>query len=45
MIHASLAHLHKLGIVKEMTGRQRNRLFVYRHYLAILDEGAEPLRR
>lgn len=44
-IRASLAHLQKLGIVKEMTGRQRNRLFVYRRYLDILDEGTEPLRR
>lgn len=44
-IRASLARLQKLGIVKEMTGRQRNRLFVYRRYLDILDEGTEPLRR
>lgn len=44
-IRASLTHLHKLGIVKEMTGRQRNRLFVYRQYFAILDEGTAPLRR
>jgi Fic family protein len=44
-IRASLAHLQKLGIVKEMTGRQRNRLFVYRRYLDILDEGTEPLHR
>lgn len=44
-VRASLTHLQKLGIVKEMTGRQRNRLFVYRRYLDILDEGTEPLRR
>jgi Fic family protein len=44
-IRASLAHLTRLGIVNEMTGRQRNRLFVYRRYLDILDEGTEPLRR
>jgi Fic family protein len=44
-IRASLAHLARLGIVNEMTGRQRNRLFVYRRYLDILDEGTEPLRR
>ena len=44
-IRASLSHMQKLGIVKEMTGRQRNRLFVYRRYLDILDEGTEPLHR
>jgi Fic family protein len=35
--------LLKLGIAKEMTGKQRGRLFVYQHYLAILTEGTEPL--
>jgi Fic family protein len=39
-ISASLKHLEDLGIVKEMTGRQRDRLFVYQRYLEILqDEG------
>ncbi len=45
MIYTSLNHLYKLGIMKEMTGRRRNRLFAYRQYLGILDAGAEPLRR
>lgn len=44
-VRSSLAHLEKLKIVKEMTGRQRNRLFVYDKYLNILDEGTAPLRR
>jgi Fic family protein len=39
----ALAHLQKLGIVREMTGRQRNRLFIYKKYLDILNEGTEPL--
>ena len=43
-VRSSLAHLEKLRIVREMTGRQRNRLFVYDKYLDILDEGTEPLR-
>jgi Fic family protein len=43
-VRSSLAHLEKLRIVREMTGRQRNRLFVYDKYLGILDEGTEPLR-
>jgi Fic family protein len=33
------AHLEKLGIVREVTGRSRNRLFVYSKYLAVLEEG------
>jgi hypothetical protein len=31
------------GIVRELTGRRRNRIFVYDAYLAILNEGGEPL--
>jgi len=27
----------------EITGKQRRRLFVYEKYLAILNEGTEPL--
>ncbi len=40
----SLEHLRQLGIVREMTGKQRHRLFVYEPYLAILNEGTEPIR-
>ena len=40
----SLEHLRKLGIVREMTGKQRHRMFVYEPYLAILNEGMEPIR-
>jgi Fic family protein len=35
--------LAKLGIARELTGRRRNRLFVYDRYLAILNEGTEAL--
>jgi Fic family protein len=31
------------GIARELTGRRRNRVFVYRAYLDILNEGGEPL--
>jgi hypothetical protein len=31
------------GIAREITGGQRNRLFAYDAYQAILSEGAEPL--
>lgn len=34
--------LAKLGIVRELTGQRRNRVFVYDGYLNILSEGSEP---
>jgi Fic family protein len=40
---ASIKHLERLGMVREQTGRRRNRLFVYDQYLKILGEGTEPL--
>lgn len=40
----SVEHLRRLGIVREKTGLQRHRLFVYQAYLAILNEGTEPIR-
>lgn len=38
-----MALLEKLGIVRELTGRQRNRLFAYEGYLQIISEGTESL--
>ncbi len=40
----SLAHMTELGILHEVTGRERHRLFVYDKYLSILNEGTEPIR-
>jgi Fic family protein len=40
----SLEHMQQLGMLREITGRQRHRLFVYDAYLAILNEGTEPIR-
>jgi len=42
-INAALADLERLGIVEEVTGRRRGRVFGYRGYLAILNEGTAPL--
>jgi Fic family protein len=39
----TLSLLEDLGIVREMTGKKRNRLFCYDRYLEILSEGTEPL--
>lgn len=44
-VRAALDHLQTLKIVRELTGRQRNRLFCYTKYLGILDEGTAPFRR
>ncbi|MGI4791434.1 MAG: hypothetical protein ACRYFS_21610 [Janthinobacterium lividum] len=41
---AAVKNLETLGIIHELTGRKRDRLFVYSRYLDILNEGAEPLR-
>jgi Fic family protein len=40
---AGVALLEKLGIARELTGRRRDRIFAYHRYLAILNEGTEPL--
>lgn len=42
-INAALADLERLGVVAEVTGRKRGRVFAYRGYLAILSEGTDPL--
>jgi Fic family protein len=44
-VNSSLNALTELGIVREITGRQRGRIFTYAKYLAILSEGTEPLTR
>lgn len=40
----SLAALETLGIVKEVTGKERHKIFAYDKYLEILSNGTEPLR-
>lgn len=41
--NAALMQLVQLGIITEITGQQRNRVFAYKDYLRILSEGTEPL--
>jgi Fic family protein len=43
-VTSAVTHLQNLGVLREITGRQRRRLFVYEAYLKILNEGTEPLR-
>jgi Fic family protein len=42
-ITTALRMLTDLGIIRELTGKERHRLFVYDEYLKILNEGAIPL--
>ncbi len=42
-IRAAVRALEDLGIVNEVTGQQRHRVFAYQQYLDILSEGAQPL--
>ena len=42
-VTAAIAGLTKLGIVREITGRRRNRFFTYEAYLKMLQEGTEPI--
>ncbi|MBI3526994.1 MAG: Fic family protein [Betaproteobacteria bacterium] len=41
---SALVELLNLGIVKEVTGQDRNRVYVYTSYLEILQRGAEPIK-
>lgn len=42
-VASAMEQFIKHGIAREITGKRRNRLFVYDKYLSILNEGAEPL--
>jgi len=44
-VRKSINHMIDLGIVRETTGKQRDRLFVYSGYLEILNQGTEPLQQ
>ena len=43
-VASAIDHMQRLGILHEITGRQRHRLFAYRAYMDILNEGTEPIR-
>lgn len=42
-IRSAVESLEALGIVREITGKQRDRIYLYDKYVRILDEGTEPL--
>ena len=39
----SIANLARLGILDEITGARRGRIYAYRAYLSVLERGTEPL--
>jgi Fic family protein len=40
-VNACLKQLEKLGVVKEITGQKRNRLYSYEKYIAIMNQGTD----
>ena len=44
-VRKSFTHLIRLGVLREITGKQRGQSFVYDKYLEILNRGTEPLAR
>lgn len=44
-IRNAISILEEAGIVREITGKRRERVYAYTDYLAILSEGTEPLPR
>ena len=42
-VRSALEHLERMGIVRETTGKKRDRIYLYAPYVKILDEGTEPL--
>jgi Fic family protein len=40
----AVENLQGLGVLREITGRQRDRVFAHGAYLDILNEGTEPLK-
>lgn len=42
-VYNAISRLEKAGILREVTGRQRGKIYVYDQYLSLLNEGTEPL--
>jgi Fic family protein len=43
--NAALENLTRCGVVREVSGRKRGRIYAYSAYLALLDRGTDPLPR
>ena len=44
-VRERIQDLERLGIVKEVTGKARDRIWLYERYVALLAEGTEPISR
>ncbi|MFC1835400.1 Fic family protein [Thermodesulfobacteriota bacterium] len=42
-VTSALRRLEEIGVVREITGKARDRIYVYKEYLDILEEGTKPL--
>jgi Fic family protein len=42
-VTSALKRLEEIGVVREITGKARDRIYAYKEYLNILEEGAQPL--
>ena len=42
---SSLNNMVSLGILEEMSGKKRDKIYVYRNYLNILEDGAQPFKQ
>jgi cell filamentation protein, protein adenylyltransferase len=42
-VATAIGQLERVGVLQELTGRPRNKIFAYDKYLKILSEGTEPL--
>lgn len=39
---SALNHLNSIGVLEEASGKKRDKVYIYRKYLDILEDGAEP---
>ncbi|MDE2770462.1 MAG: Fic family protein [Bacteroidota bacterium] len=42
-VYSAVGHLQSIGIVKEVTGKRRNRVFAYDEYVRILSKTSDPV--
>jgi len=39
---SALNHLESIGVIEEVSGKKRDKVYIYRNYLNILEDGAKP---
>ncbi len=40
---SALRNMASVGVLEEISGKKRDKIYVYRKYLNLLEEGADPL--